>query len=148
MAEDSQSRRLNSNLGRFVMSLTINVEEKQKGVFIIKPVGRLDTETHRSLRERVMPIVEGGAKAVILDLEKLEYISSSGLGVIFQIRKAMEADNRVCVMTNLQPQINKIFEIVKTWPGKAIFRTMQEVDDYLDFIQKKEIEKQHGPQEG
>lgn len=128
-----------------MMALSINIEEKQKGVFIVKVIGKLDIETHRAMREKVMPIVESGAKVIILDLEKLAYISSSGLGVIFQIRKAMEADNRVCVMTNLQPQINKIFEIVRTWPGKAIFRTMEEVDDYLDFIQRKEIEKNQGP---
>jgi len=37
----------------------------------------------------------------------------------------------------LQPQIQKVFDIIKALPSQQVFSTMRELDDYLDRIQRQ-----------
>ncbi|MGD2270109.1 MAG: hypothetical protein PVI06_06895 [Desulfobacterales bacterium] len=38
---------------------------------------------------------------------------------------------------NLQPQIKKVFDIINALPSMQIFASIEELDEYLDAIQKK-----------
>jgi len=129
------------------MALDIEIKERGKAVFLIMPKGRLDTDTYVTFEERVKPLLVQTTKVLIFDMSKLDYISSAGLGVLFFAKKFVEQNKGNFVMTNLQPQIRKVFEIVKALPNESIFESMEEVDKYLDTIQKREIEKQSDPQE-
>ena len=77
-----------------------------------------------------------------MNLEKLAYLSSAGIRVIFKIRKTLAANGKSFVITNVQPQIRKVFEIINALPETPIFTSIEEVDRYLDAIQKKEMENQ------
>jgi len=44
-------------------------------------------------------------------------------------------------MTHLKPQIRKIFDILKALPVESVFESMQEVDNYLDAMQKEKTEE-------
>jgi anti-anti-sigma factor len=73
-------------------------------------------------------------------MEGLVYISSAGLGVIFSAKKNLESHGGKIILANLKPQIKKVFDIVKALPREAIFESMQEVDAYLDAMQKRETD--------
>jgi len=124
------------------MSLTIHLTEQKEGTFLIRPEGRLDSDTYILFEEKTELALNKKTKILILDLEKLEYISSIGLSSIFKANKYVEDNGGTFIMRNLQPQIKKIFEIVKVLPDRPVFENMEEVDEYLDLMQKKEIEKQ------
>jgi len=126
------------------MSLKIEVKEQRKGVYVVSPIGRLDTETYIEFGEKIKQYLGEETKILIFDLEKLNYISSIGLGVVFQAKKTIETRKGVFILTNFQPQIKKIFEVVKALPDNPVFENMEEVDKYLDLIQKTELEKQDG----
>jgi len=126
------------------MSLKIDVKEQRKGVYVIAPNGRLDTETYIGFGEKVKQYLGEETKILIFDLKDLNYISSIGLGVVFQAKKAIETRKGVFILTNFQPQIKKIFEVVKALPDNPVFENMEEVDKYLDLVQKNELEKQDG----
>jgi hypothetical protein len=38
---------------------------------------------------------------------------------------------------NLQPQIKKVFDIINALPSMQIFASIEELDEYLDAMQKK-----------
>jgi hypothetical protein len=38
---------------------------------------------------------------------------------------------------NLQPQIKKVFDIINAFPSMQIFASIEELDEYLDAMQKK-----------
>ena len=40
---------------------------------------------------------------------------------------------------NLKPQIKKVFEIINALPELNVFRSIEELDAYLDKMQKKEM---------
>jgi len=124
------------------MSLKVDVVEQRKDVYVIKLAGRLDTETYIDFGEKLKQYLDESTKILIFDLKELSYISSIGLGVIFQAKKTMESRKGVFILTNFQPQIKKIFEVVKALPDNPVFKNMEEVDKYLDQIQKNELNKQ------
>jgi hypothetical protein len=51
------------------------------------------------------------------------------------------------MMINLQPQVAKVFEIVKALPDFNIFTSAEEADEYLFNIQKKMEEKEEEKKE-
>lgn len=124
------------------MSLNVVVTSKKTGVYIVKPEGRLDTETYPVLEEKITSLLETATRVLILDMSGLDYISSAGVRVVFKAKKSLNASGGEFMMTNLKPQIRKVFEIINALPTISIFKNIDEADAYLDAMQRKEIEKQ------
>jgi anti-anti-sigma factor len=107
------------------------------GVYVLAPSGRLDTATYPVLEERVDVVLQEQPHTLVFDMEKLDYISSMGVRVIAKAQKTMKSYNGKVVLLNLQPQIQKVFDIIKALPSKQVFSDMQELDDYLDRMQRQ-----------
>ena len=122
------------------MTLKVASSEKSQGVFIISPEGSLDTDTYPILEEKVDLILDTSPDMLIFDLEKLDYISSMGVRVIAKAKKSLKKNEGKVVLINLQPQIRKVFEIIKALPSEQIFESVEELDRYLDTMQKGPIE--------
>ncbi len=99
--------------------------------------GRLDTHTYSELDDRLTLVLAAKVKSLVLDLAQLDYISSAGVRSIFRARKLLAARGGTLVLANAQPQVQKVFDIVKAVPLSEIFRSVEEADAYLDKIQKK-----------
>ena len=103
--------------------------------------GKLDTHTHTELDRQLAPLLETAAiKTLVLDLDKLNYISSAGIRTVFKARKAMAARGGRLLVVHLQPQIRKVFDIVKAVPVSDVFASAEELDAYLDAMQRKVVE--------
>ena len=75
----------------------------------IKLVGRLDTITAPAL-DKTINEDAADAKHLVLDLEKLEYISSAGLRVILGAQKKMQKIGSMKV-TNVCEEVMEVFEM-------------------------------------
>jgi anti-anti-sigma factor len=124
------------------MPLNIAVEKKQEGVYVVMPEGHLDSTTSLTFEEEVTPLFAASTKVLIFDLSKLDFISSAGVRFVFMAQKAMSKYNGVFMMTNMKPQIKKVFEIINALPNLRVFKNMDEADEYLYAMQEKEIGKQ------
>jgi len=119
------------------MSLTIDVDASKPPFQRLNLGGRLDTTTAPELEKRIDEVLAAKPLAVVFDLEKLEYISSAGLRAIFRTQKVMKAAGGQMLMVNLQPAVQKVFDIVRALPLKSVFKNIDELDDYLDAMQSK-----------
>lgn len=119
------------------MDLSVTSKQKMDGVYMLSPSGRLDTATYPVLEERVEVVLRENPHTLVFDMERLEYISSMGVRVIAKAQKAMKAYNGKVALLNLQPQIQKVFDIIKALPSQQVFSTMEELDDYLDRMQRQ-----------
>ena len=119
------------------MALTIVVSDRDAATKLVTVVGKLDTTTSPQFDEDVAPALTSGASVTVLDLADLTYISSAGLRSVFKARKAMESKGGSLLLVNVQPQVQKVFEIVKAMPVQTVFRSVVELDQYLDYMQKK-----------
>ena len=119
------------------MELLVDVTQKAQGVYVIQPTGLLNSSTYSILDKEVDAVLAKHPNMLVLDLERLEYLSSAGLRVILKAREALRKNNARLVFMNLQPQIRKVFDIVSALPSMQIFKNTEELDDYLDVMQKK-----------
>jgi anti-anti-sigma factor len=126
------------------MALKVDIVKKSEGVFMVSPAGSIDSQTYADFKDCLEPVLLSFPTVFILNMENVVYISSLGIGVILESRKAVEDRGNAFVMTNLQPQIKMTFEIIKNLPGMRVFENRAEADRYLAQIQRKEIEKQKG----
>ena len=83
--------------------------EKNNDVLTIKLEGRLDTNTAPEQKKTVAEKTEG-IKDLVLDMEKLEYISSAGLRVLLATQKKMNKVGSMKV-TNVCDGVMEVFEI-------------------------------------
>lgn len=118
------------------MSLEVNITEEKPQVKRVRLSGRLDTNTAPQLDEEVTSVIPG-LSMLIFDLAALEYISSAGLRVVFKATKTIQQQGGRAGVMNMQPQIRKVFDIVKAMPDVPIFQNDAEMDDYLSAMQQK-----------
>lgn len=123
------------------VELGVAIEKKVESGFLVRLRGRLDSDTYKVLEQKVRPILVPTTKLIILDMEKISYVSSAGLAIIFQIKKFVEEKGGALIIASLQPQVKKVMDIVKALPKENIFEDREELDKYLDYIQKKTLKK-------
>ena len=71
--------------------------------------GRLDTITAPGFEEQLEPALDGVTK-LILDFEKLEYISSAGLRVLVTAIQIMEEQGEM-ILRNVCTDVMDVFEV-------------------------------------
>ena len=119
------------------MALTIKLTHKSTGYVIIHLGGSLDTVTSAQLDKKVDEVLAGTPTHLTFDMENLEYMSSAGVRVILKASKGLEKNKGKTTFVNLQPQIKKVFEIIRALPDMSIFSSIAELDEYLDSMQKR-----------
>ncbi|MBQ6374074.1 MAG: STAS domain-containing protein [Clostridia bacterium] len=91
--------------------MSATVYEKNGSTLTVKPEGRLDTATspvlERELQERL-----DGVQEIIMDFEKVEYISSGGLRVLLTVEQTMEARDGSLRLIHVNENIIEIFDLV------------------------------------
>jgi anti-anti-sigma factor len=118
------------------MSLKVTSEENRPGVMVISPIGSIDTDTNPILDSEVDAALAKSPNVIIFDMEFVDYINSSGIRVLLKAKKAMKDSDGKVVFMHLQPQIQKVFDIIKALPSMHVFTSIEELDDYLDKMQK------------
>jgi anti-sigma B factor antagonist len=119
------------------MPLTVNVQEKQKGVYTVRPEGSIDANTHTILGSKVDELVEKSPRLIIFDMKDVNFVSSAGISVILVAEKLLKVVGGGALMIHLQPQVKKVFDIVQVLPREQIFASVEEMDKYLAEIQRK-----------
>lgn len=102
----------------------------------VKLAGSLDTSTAPELENQLKNIFLHPRKDLIFDLADLKFISSAGLRVFAIARKVMKENSGETHFINMQPQIQAVFEIIKSLPGVTVFKDMPEFDAYLSARQR------------
>ena len=124
------------------MSLQVRIDAAIAERVVVRPIGKLDAvscqEFDRALDGVLAQAPRGGT--LVIDLAELEYVSSAGLRSLFRARKAMRTNGGFSLLVHAQPQVRKVFEIVKAVPVHEIFRSVEELDTYLAEMQRKVVE--------
>lgn len=97
--------------GRQVVSLHIEMEVKQD-VLCIRLSGELDHHSAEGLREQATNAIESDQiRHIVLNLENLSFMDSSGLGVILGRYKQIKQRNGEMIVCAISPPIQRLFEM-------------------------------------
>jgi anti-anti-sigma factor len=122
------------------MPLVIEIHAEPNEGKRISLAGSLDTDTAPQLQDKIDQQIDSTVHTVIMDLKRLEFLSSAGLRVIFKTKKLMDSHNGKFLLLNLQPQVRKVFDIIKALDGMNVFKSQEEMDDYLTAMQNKVLD--------
>jgi anti-anti-sigma factor len=86
-------------------------EHHDGGTLVLAVVGRIDTLSAKTFETAVLTPVQAGQTPLVLDLDRLTYISSAGLRVILQAAKRQKAKNAKFALCNLHDEVRDVFEI-------------------------------------
>jgi stage II sporulation protein AA (anti-sigma F factor antagonist) len=93
------------------MSLRIDLEQKGS-VLLVRLEGELDHHTAEELRGRVeQKLADGQVKHIVLNLELLTFMDSSGLGVILGRYKQVKANGGEMVVCAISSSVKRLFEM-------------------------------------
>jgi anti-anti-sigma factor len=125
------------------MSLVIKVVKKKDYLYFVELGGAIDAESYQQLEDELNELIDDDkTKAVMLDMGGVNYISSIGIRVVVTVKKSLAAKGASFSMVNLQPQIKKVFDVMKILPMFDIFDDMPEADKYIDQVIKEELSRQ------
>lgn len=85
--------------------------QETAGATILSLLGRLDELATTEVEQAFTGILNHETRGLIVDMEGVEYVSSSGLRVLLMLMKAMKNQQRVLKLCNLSPFVAEVFEV-------------------------------------
>lgn len=106
------------------------ITEQSDGVCTMSLSGEVDVYTAPRLKESLVEQVESGCTRIIVDLDGVGFIDSSGLGVLVGgLRRAKERDGTIRLVCT-RDNILKIFRITGLDKVFAIFENAEEAREF------------------
>ena len=92
------------------MDLVVRVGERD-GWAVASVSGDVDMTTAPRLRERVIEVIVGGQPNVVLDLQEVDFIDSTGLGVVVGLLKRTRTHGGDLRLVSTRSTLRKVLEL-------------------------------------
>jgi anti-anti-sigma factor len=86
-------------------------EDRKANVVVLALSGKLDATTAKTFEERILGAIDSGARRLVVDLLRLEYVSSSGLRVFLLAAKRLQATDGKMALCGLQDHTRHVFDL-------------------------------------
>ncbi len=96
------------------------------GGSIVHLIGEVDLRTSPSLRSRLMHLLQDNPARIVVDLTRVSYMDSSGVGTLVEAKRLVERKGGQLVLAGLQPRVRSVFEITQL---HTFFRIVNTVDE-------------------
>ena len=104
----------------------IEVDNTRRSSTVLIPHGELDAYNSPRLAELLVRLLTDGCRQVVVDLRRVEFIDSSGLGALVGGLKRFRSHHGHLSLVCQRPSILKVFEITGL---TSIFEIATSVDD-------------------
>jgi len=97
-------------------------------VVVAVPVGPIDHANAQGLQEALAPLLNSpppGTAGLVLDLSRVDYISSMGLRVLMVAAKQLRARSMRIAVAALTPVVKEIFDIARFNHVTEVFPTVR-----------------------
>ena len=101
-------------------------DEKKGSVLVLSINGRVEMLTSPQLKEAVDAHISRNELQILFDMSGLDYISSSGLGVLLHAAKILQVKNGRVMLCALKPHIREVFNICGFDKVFPIFETREQ----------------------
>ena len=92
--------------------MDLSLDTRQVGDRTVVTVGgEIDVYTAPKLRDKITELVNAGSHALVIDMEKVEFLDSTGLGVLVGGLKKVRAHDGSMELICSQDRLLKIFRI-------------------------------------
>jgi anti-anti-sigma factor len=107
------------------------IQAEKDGVIVLSISGRLDAVSAVEADKDFNSVVDAGHERLLINLEKLDYISSAGLRVLLVVAKRTQQSGGKVALCTLSPNVREVFEISGF---SSIFSIFPEEDKAAEFL--------------
>jgi anti-sigma B factor antagonist len=102
-------------------------EQQDRGeVLVLELQGSLDAMTAAEFKPAVVAIAAGAARRVVVDLQRLTLIDSTGVGVLISLFKRMRAREGTVAFAGLGGQPREVFRLLRLDRSLDLYPTTDE----------------------
>ncbi|OZU89199.1 anti-anti-sigma factor [Virgibacillus indicus] len=92
------------------MNLVIDISEETEKT-TVNLSGEIDAYTAPKLKEALLPLTKQNGLIVEINLEDVNYMDSTGLGIFISALKSAKENNSQMKLVNLQDRVFRLFKI-------------------------------------
>ena len=111
------------------MRVEKTVEEKFTIIKVLEE--KVDSRIAPQLKTEFVNLVTQGARNLILNLEEVKYIDSSGLSSILVANRSCSGGGGELAITGVNPHVNKLFQISQLTTVLNIIPSLEEARDFV-----------------
>jgi anti-sigma B factor antagonist len=108
------------------MELGLQVDDSRAPYTVLAVKGEVDVYSAPRLREKLVELVSEGHRQIVADLEGVDFLDSTGLGVLVGGLKRLRSHEGDLTLVCTQPRILKVFEITGL---TTVFKISGSVDE-------------------
>jgi anti-sigma B factor antagonist len=111
------------------MELGLEVVESRPPYTVLAVKGEVDVYSAPRLREKLVELVSQGRRHIVVDLESVDFLDSTGLGVLVGGLKRLRSHEGDLTLVCTQSRILKVFEITGLTTVFRIAATVEEATE-------------------
>jgi anti-sigma B factor antagonist len=92
--------------------MELQTQTRPKVISVLVLEDRIDAASAIQFKERMRDVTGGGDQRVVLDLARVQFLDSSGLGAIVAVKKLLGPD-RALELSGLTPTVEKVFRLTR-----------------------------------
>ncbi len=92
--------------------MKVNVKSNRE-IQILEVTGEIDFHTSRDLRDKFQELIDKKCQKLLVNLQKVTYIDSSGLATFVEVLQKMGRGGGKLVLAGLSAPVRGVFEIAK-----------------------------------
>ncbi len=127
----------------FSSNLGLKKEALEQNTWVIKPEGSIDSSTSLDFKNHLDEMIQRSAATphLLLDMSKVRYISSMGVGALLGMHKKTKQDGSFFALYDVSLAVRRVLEISKL--DFLILRadTMDPQNPFASFVRKEESKK-------
>lgn len=108
--------------------MNLVIEDKGSAIIIAVREERLDAHNSGELKAQMLNLFEEGKNNLVVDLQAVRFVDSSGLGALVSGFKNASSRNGSLKLSGLQLQVKSMFELTRL---HRVFEIFADVDEAL-----------------
>ncbi len=92
--------------------MNLQIQKISQGAkHLLEVSGEIDAYTATELHKKLIPLTEESGHTVLVDLSKVSYMDSTGLGVFVGALKSAKANNSDIILKRMTDRVRRLFNI-------------------------------------
>ena len=92
--------------------MNLTATPRETGLLVTVEDRRIDAAIAIAFKDRMRELTDNGPERIVLDLAKVDFVDSSGLGAIVATMKALGGDRKL-ELAGLTPTVDKVFRLTR-----------------------------------
>ena len=116
-------------------TIKIRLQRIDETCVVLYLVGHLDIYNSANTTRRINKIIEAGYRELIADCRQLNFVSSTGVGVLVEALKNTKSRNGNLVLLYLQPKVAEVLDLLGF---QSFFTHAEDLDSAISSLETRE----------